>query len=194
MRYQLCNTPLIAPTAQVLSKIILKLFGWNAVGKVPAHIKKYVAVAAPHTSNWDFPIFLMTAFALGLNAHWMGKHTLFRFPFRNVMTWLGGIPVNRTIRGDMVATATKMLRSADTFAIGISPEGTRRATEHWHTGFWYIAQSAQVPIILAYIDYKTKQCGIYAEFRSSGDVTQDMEQIKDFYATFEGRNPHNFKI
>ncbi len=194
MRYTIFNAPIISRVARVLSKAILKIIGWRVVGEVPQGIKKFVAVTAPHTSNWDFLIFLMTTFILRLDAHWMGKDTLFHFPFRGFMTWLGGIPVNRKVKGNMVAKATEMFLANEAFAIGIAPEGTRKATGEWKKGFWYIAQSAHVPIMLAFIDYKAKECGIGAEFCPSDSVHDDMTCIKHYYTQFEGKHPENFRI
>lgn len=192
MGQKLFNMPLITPLARWLSKLTLKLCGWKTVGEIPSHVTKCVVVGGPHTSNWDFPVFLMTAFALKINAHWMGKNTLFRFPFRAVMTWLGGIPINRQIRGDMVNKAADMFLANERLVIGVSPEGTRRATSQWHTGFWHIAKKAKVPIILAFVDYKLKQCGIYDEFVPTDDVDADMLRIKEIFTKFEGRRPKNF--
>lgn len=193
MKYRLLNTPFVTPLIRVICRITLKAFGWTVEGEIPAHVKKYIAAVAPHTSNWDFPILLMTAFVLRVDAHWMGKHTLFRFPFRSVMTYCGGIPVDRRTRNDMVAKATVMFKTHDEFALGIAPEGTRKATARWHTGFWHVARNADVPLYLAFIDYKTKRAGIFGKFHLSDDVGFDMERIKLFYAGFHGRHPHNFK-
>lgn len=194
MRYRIFTTPLISSVAHVFSKMVLALTGWKVVGEIPPQVKKCVVIGAPHTSNWDFPVFLMTAFTLKLNAHWMGKHTLFRFPIRSLMTWLGGIPVRREIRDDMVAKATEMFHTSDELIIALSPEGTRKATARWHTGFWHIAQKAKVPIYLAFVDFGTKQCGVYGELHTSGNVEDDMKWIKHFYSRFQGRHPHQFKI
>lgn len=195
MQYQLFNTPVVTPILRVLSAITLKLLGWKVVGNIPERMKKCVVIGAPHTSNWDFPIFLMTAFVLRVNIRWIGKHTLFHFPFHSLMTWLGGMPIDRRVRGDMVAKASALFRDVDEFVLGISPEGTRKATPHWHTGFWYIAQSAHVPIFLAFIDYRAKQCGFHGEFHSTGDIELDMNRIKDFFSkSFRGKRPHNFTI
>ena len=193
MRYRLLNTPLVTPFIRALCLITLRVFGWNVEGEVPAHVKKFVATVAPHTSNWDFVILLMTAFVLRVDAHWMGKHTLFRFPFRGIMAYFGGIPVDRRVRSGMVAKATEMFNAHDEFVIGIAPEGTRKAPARWRTGFWHMAHNAGVPLYLAFIDYKTKRAGIFGQFHLSDDVESDMERIKLFYSGFHGRHPHNSK-
>ncbi len=188
------NTPVLTPIIRTLSNAILKAIGWHVVGKIPDDVKKYVVVVAPHTSNWDFPICFMTAFVLKLNAHWIGKHTLFPRPFRRFMMWIGGIPVNRQIQGDTVAKTAQLFRERAELAIGISPEGTRKPVTNWHTGFWHIAHEANVPIVIAYIDYKLKECGIYGVFVSTGHVGLDMDIIKTMYSRYTAKHPRNFKV
>lgn len=188
------NTPVLTPIIRTLSNAILKAIGWHVVGKIPDDVKKYVVVVAPHTSNWDFPICFMTAFVLKLNAHWIGKHTLFPRPFRRFMMWIGGIPVNRQLKGDTVVKTAQLFRERNEFAIGISPEGTRKPVANWHKGFWYIAHDAGVPIIIAYIDYKLKECGIYGVFVSAGHVGLDIDIMKTIYLRFTPKYPRNFKV
>lgn len=188
------NTPVLTPIIRTLSNAILKAIGWHVVGNIPEGMKKYVVVVAPHTSNWDFPICFMTAFVLRLNAHWIGKHTLFPRPFRSFMMWIGGIPVNRQVKGDTVAKTGQLFRESDDFAIGISPEGTRKPVANWHKGFWYIAKEADVPIIIVYIDYKLKECGIHGALRSTSDVEHDIDTIKASYSMCTPKHPCNFRV
>jgi len=89
----------------------------------------------------------------------------------------------------MVAKVTTMFNTHDKFVIGIAPEGTRKTTARWHTGFWYVAHNAAVPLYLVFIDYKTKRTGISEEFQLSENVEADMRRIKLFYADFHGRHP-----
>lgn len=194
MTHTIFNTPVITPIIRALSKVILKAIGWRVVGEIPAGMKKFVVVVAPHTSNWDFPICFMTAFVLKLNAHWIGKHTLFPRPSRRFMMWIGGIPVNRQIKGDTVTKTAQLFRERAELAIGISPEGTRKPVANWHTGFWHIAHEAGVPIVIAYIDYKLKECGICRVLVSTGDVERDIHTMKAFYSRCTPKHPSNFKV
>lgn len=190
---QVFNTPVVTPLLRSISACTLKLWGWRVVGETPSSTSKYVVIVGPHTSNWDFIVLLMAAFVLQLSdAHWLGKHTLFRFPFGGIMRWLGGIPVDRTAHHDMVAYVVEQIRASNAFVLGLSPEGTRRAVTTWHTGFWHIAQAANIPVYLAFIDFRTKECGIFGRMPSSGSVNEDMTWIKEFYSLFHGYNPENF--
>lgn len=188
MTYKIFNTPLISKFIELLFRFILKVSGWTIVGERPLGLKKFVVIGAPHTSNWDILIVLMTSFALKLDVHWLGKHKLFRWPFYSLMSWLGGIPVNRDISENMVNKAVQMFAQSDTLVIGLAPEGTRSKTNSWRSGFWYIAHQAQVPIVLAFVDAKNKQGGILGVFQPTDDVDADIATLQSRYEVFRGIN------
>ena len=151
-------------------------------------------IAAPHTSNWDLPYTLMVAFSLRLHVYWMGKEQLFKPPFRGVMMWLGGIPVDRAKSTNLVAASVEAIKAADgPMQLIVPPEGTRSKTRYWKTGFYYIAVGAQVPIVMAYMDYEKKISGLGPVFQPTGDLEADMDAIKAFYAPFKGKNAGQFQ-
>lgn len=136
----------------------------------------------------------MVAFALRLNPYWMGKHSIFKAPFGGIMQWLGGIPVNREQSNNLVAASADALRAADgPVQLIVPPEGTRSKTRYWKTGFYYIALGAQVPIVMAYMDYSTKRSGLGPLFQPTGNMEDDMAAIKAFYAPFKGKNATQFE-
>ena len=170
------------------SRLVLKLAGWRVEGAVPASVHKCVLIAAPHTTNWDLPITLMAAFLLRLNPYWMGKASIFKPPFGAVMRWLGGIAVQREQSNNLVAASAAALVAADSpVQLIVPPQGTRSGVTEWKTGFYYIAQTAQLPILLAYIDYPNKRVGLGPVFEPSGDIERDMAEIKAFYAPMRGK-------
>ena len=174
--------------------VVLRLTGWKTEGYLPAEAKKCVFIAAPHTSNWDFPLTLLVAFALKLDIYWMGKASLFRFPIGGLMRWLGGIPVNREKSNNLVATSAQALIEANRpVQLVIPPEGTRSKTRHWKTGFYYIALEAKVPILMAYMDYSRKISGIGPTLIPTGEIENDMQVVKNFYASFKGKNAAQFE-
>jgi 1-acyl-sn-glycerol-3-phosphate acyltransferase len=194
MHRTIFSTPVVNTLLRAASVTYLRLTGWRVEGALPPEAAKSVFIAAPHTSNWDLPNTLMAAFALRLNIHWMGKQSIFKPPFRGLMMWLGGIPVNRDKSTNLVAASAQALRKADgPLQLVVPPEGTRAKTRYWKTGFYYIAQEAQVPIVLAYMDYSRKVCGIGPLFQPTGDVEADMARIKAFYAPFKGKNADQFE-
>ena len=194
MHRTIFSTPVVNTLLRAASVTYLRLTGWRVEGALPPEAAKSVFIAAPHTSNWDLPNTLMAAFALRLNIHWMGKQSIFKPPFRGLMMWLGGIPVNRDKSTNLVAASAQALREADgPLQLVVPPEGTRAKTRYWKTGFYYIAQEAQVPIVLAYMDYSRKVCGIGPLFQPTGDVEADMARIKAFYAPFKGKNADQFE-
>lgn len=193
MHRTIFNTPVVSPVLRAFSLAWLKLAGWQVQGQLPPEARKAVLIAAPHTSNWDLPYTLMVGFALHLRLYWMGKAGIFRFPFGGLMRWLGGIAVDRSQSTNLVAASAAALRAADgPVQLAVPPEGTRGATRHWKTGFYFIAREAQVPIVLAYMDYERKVSGLGPVFQPTGDVERDMATIKAFYAPFKGRNARQF--
>lgn len=194
MHHTIFDTPVVNTLLRVVSRATLRLTGWTIEGSLPAHAAKSVLIAAPHTSNWDLPYTLMLAFSLHLRVYWMGKQSLFRAPFGGVMRWLGGIPVNREQSSNLVASSAQAMRAAKgPMQLIVPPEGTRGKTRHWKTGFYYIAQEAGVPIVLAFVDYGRKVGGLGPVFEPTGDLDADMATIKAFYAPIKGKNADQFE-
>ncbi len=193
MHRTIFDTPIINTLLRWFSVGMLKLLGWKVEGALPQSCSKSVFIAAPHTSNWDLPYTLMVAFALRLNIYWMGKASIFPFPLRHTMMWLGGIPVHREKSNNLVDASADAIRSATgPLQLVVPPEGTRSKVRYWKTGFYYIALAAGVPVVMSYMDYSKKIAGLGPVFVPTGDLEADMVKIKAFYAPFKGRNPDQF--
>jgi 1-acyl-sn-glycerol-3-phosphate acyltransferase len=193
MHHTIFDTPIVNTLFRWLSVGFLRLTGWKVVGQLPPGAAKSVLIAAPHTSNWDLPYTLMVAFTLRLNVYWIGKSSIFRPPFRGVMMWLGGIPVDRSQNNNLVAASSAAIsRATGPLQLIVPPEGTRSNTRYWKTGFYYIAQGAGVPIVMAFLDYEKKIGGLGPVFEPSGDIEKDMLAIKAFYAGVRGKNVDQF--
>ena len=194
MHRTIFDTPVVNTFLRAFSRITLRLTGWTVEGQLPDKATKSVLIAAPHTSNWDLPYTLMLAFVLRLRVYWMGKHSLFKGPLGPVMRWLGGIPVNREQSSNLVASSAQAMRAAKgPMQLIVPPEGTRGKTRHWKTGFYFIAQEAGVPIVLAFVDYGRKVGGLGPVFEPTGDLERDMADIKAFYAPIKGKNADQFE-
>jgi len=183
--------PVISTLFRYLSILLLKLIGWRAVNQVPL-LNKYLVIGAPHTSNWDFVLFLLFGFKMRYNTRWLGKDTLFRFPIRGLMIRLGGIPVDRSKSNNVVEQMADYFNSVDELSVIIAPEGTRDKTVGWKTGFYHIAIAANVPIVLGYVDSSTKSIGFGPVFYPTGDIEADLEKIQAFYADKKGLIPDNY--
>lgn len=183
----LFTTPLVNVLLRGFSRLVLRLAGWRVEGSL--QVERCVLIAAPHTSNWDLPLTLMTAFVLDLRLHWLGKHTIFRPPFGALMRWLGGIAVNRHQKNNLVADSAQTLREAEgPLQLIIPPEGTRDKVRVWKSGFYWIAHGAGVPIQLAYMDYANKRAGLGPLLHPSGDYAADLPKIQAYYAPFTGKH------
>ena len=185
MRTTVFSTPLLTPVLRGLALLILVLIGWSTRGEPLAH-QRCVLIGAPHTSNWDFPLMLLVVLKLKLRLFWMGKHTLFPFPFGWLMKWLGGIPINRSASHNVVNETVRQYAENDQLIILIPPEGTRSKVTRWKTGFYHIANNAEVPILMGYVDASKKEAGFADFFTPTGDLEKDMVEIRAFYANKRG--------
>ncbi len=182
MRTTIFSTPLLTSLLRMLAILILKIMGWTAVGKEISD-PKLVLIGAPHTSNWDFPLMLMVVLKLRLKVFWMGKKELFRFPFGWLMRWLGGIPIDRSKSNNVVDQITREYAEQRELVVLVPPEGTRSKVDRWKTGFYHIAKNANVPILMGYVDAPKKEAGLADFFTPTGNLEQDMQEIRKFYAS-----------
>ena len=153
---------------QAVSALLLQAFGWRIEGDIP-DVSKAVILGAPHTSNWDFALTLLTAFALGVRLQWVGKHTLFRGPSGWFMRWAGGVPADRSAATGFVGAMITEFKRRPAFLLAIMPQGTRRSGTPWKSGFHYIARGAQVPIIPVAFDYRHKVMRFGRAFTTTDD-------------------------
>ncbi len=191
MQRTILNTPLLSPFLRPLSKGVLRAAGWRLEGEAPK-ADRYVMIAAPHTSNWDGVLLLLMANVLDIPLYWFGKNTLFRFPLGIFMRYMGGIPVDRSKKGDLVARMSKVFQTQKHMVLVVPPEATRSRVERWKTGFYRIAESAGVPIGLGYLDWGTKTGGVGPLFEPTGALEEDIESIRGFYVDFAGRFADQF--
>ena len=185
MRTTIFSTPLLTPILRGISIFILRVIGWKTRGTELAH-QRFVLIGAPHTSNWDFPLMLMVVLKLKLRVFWMGKHTLFPFPFGGLMKWLGGVPINRSSSHNVVRETVRQFKDHEELVVLIPPEGTRSKVKEWKTGFYHIANMAKVPILMGYVDAEKKEAGFADFFHPTGDIDKDLEEIRNFYKPING--------
>lgn len=178
---------------KTIGRAILRMAGWAFEGPVPA-TRRYVLIAAPHTSNWDFVYMMAMAWAIGVRLHWMGKASLFVFPLGPVFKALGGLPIRRDLPGRLVEQSVARFAQSEALVLAVPAEGTRGGGSTWRSGFYHIARLAEVPIVLGYLDYRRRRGGLGAELRTSGDVRRDMDRIRAFYADKTARHPSRFTL
>jgi 1-acyl-sn-glycerol-3-phosphate acyltransferase len=167
---------------------MLRLFGWRSELVWPPEPRGLILVY-PHTSNWDFVIGVLFRIGHGLPAHWMGKDTMFKWPFAGLLRRIGGVPINRRERTGMIASLVEEFRRRDWMWLAMAPEGTRSYTDHLKSGFYQIALASNLPIGLAYIDYGQRKIAIDTYVRMTGDEEQDLATLRHFYADKQARLP-----
>lgn len=166
--------------------------GWKLVGNFPSHLKKYVVIAAPHTSWQDFPIAILARNSSGEKINFIGKNSLFKGPFGWIFKSLGGAPVDRSKNNNLVDAIVDIFDSREQFRLGLSPEGTRKKVEKWKTGFYYIAKGAKVPIVLATLDFGQKQVKVSEPYYPTDDKEKDFAYFHSFYEGVKGKKPELF--
>lgn len=178
-----------------LCGIYLKIIGWKITAPVPDAIKKCVMIVAPHTSNLDFIIGRAAFYKMGLkNVKFLIKKESFKFPMGWLLKALGALPVDRSKGNNTINESISLFTKYDPLYLLITPEGTRKRVENWKKGFYHIAQSVHVPVVLIYIDYSKKEGGYGGVLYPSGNFDDDFKIITDFYRGKRGKNPENFNL
>ena len=179
------------PLAAAFGRFMMGIRGWRVEGEFP-DLKKMVLIVAPHTSNWDFPTGLYVKFAMRMGGRFVGKHTLFRGPLGPVMRWLGGIPVDRSAAAGFVSEVARVVREAERMTLVIAPEGTRKLTGKWKSGFYRIALEAGVPIFPVGFDYPRKVIFMKPPFQPTGDYEKDLAYLRSLYDAQMALVPRNY--
>lgn len=177
-----------ATPAQRAARALLRSLGWRVDVAWPS-VPRCIIIVYPHTSNWDFVLGYLARLAAGLPVHWIGKDTLFRWPFAGLLRRMGGIPVNRRERTGFIAHLAEEFRRRPRMWVAMAPEGTRARTDHWKSGFYHLARAADVPVGLAFIDYRARVVGLATYLALTGDEEADLARIRAAYAEKAGRHP-----
>lgn len=173
---------------RALGRAIFRLLGWR-IGKNIPEIKKCIIILAPHTSNWDFLIALLVRSFIYNPIKFMGKHQLFFFPLSLFMRYLGGIPVNRGKHNNLVNVSVKLFAEDNPLYLVIAPEGTRKPVKRWKMGFYHIAKTANVPIVIMALDYRDKVVNFSDPILPTEDMAKDFKTIIDFAKQCHGKHP-----
>ncbi len=173
------------------ARLCLYLTGWELEGdrSIP---DKCILIAAPHTSNWDLFYLLAIGWTIDIQLSWLGKHTLFPWPVGGLMKRLGGVPVQRDRREDLVKQVAEVFRRSERLVLVVPPEGTRGYAQHWKSGFYHMAKEAQVPIVMGYLDYRRKRGGFGPKWHPQGNLRDEMNDVRVFYSDKIGKFPDWF--
>lgn len=168
-------------------QIFFKILKWKIEGEAPRHLKKAVFIVVPHTSWHDFYIGLLARRVLEMNIGYIAKKELFRFPFGWYFRWMGGTPLDRTPGQKKVEAIAGLFKQKDEFLLAIAPEGTRKKVLQWKTGFYYIAKSAQVPIVAIAFDFGHKKVRVSEPFYPTENEISDFKNLQAFFKNVKGK-------
>ncbi len=186
MQMTIFDTPVLSPLLRIGGIAALRLLGWTLEGERPG-ADRFVMVAEPHTAARDLPLMLAVAFAFRVKLHWIGKEELFAGWRHPLMTWLGGLPINRAGGGSEVERIARHFEGRSKIALGIAPGGSRAKTSGWRSGFYWIAVEAEVPILLSFLDFKARRTGVGPLIQPTGDYDRDVADMRKFYQGMEGK-------
>lgn len=172
---------------RLVGRVLLRLLRWDFVGEFP-NLPKMVLIVAPHSSSWDFIVGVAVMFALGFDAHFIGKKELFRGPLGMLMRWLGGIPVDRSSPHGQVGQLRDTLRQRERVILAITPEGTRKPVAEWRSGFYHIAHAAGLPIAPVFFDNVTRTVGFFPVLMPTGDAEREIATLRARYAHLKRRD------
>jgi len=176
---------------KTISTNILSLLGWKSEGEFPA-LSKSVIIFAPHTSYWDGfygKLFLMQ---FGINYKFLSKKEFFKFPLNIFFKLFGSIPVSKN--KEFINDVTELFKNHSELHIVLSPEGQLAKTDHWKKGFYYMAKSANVPIVVGFIDYKKKEMGFKGVIRDTSDMKETFTDICNLYKDVNAKYPKDFTL
>lgn len=176
---------------RLIFKLVFKILGWRVEGNIQSGLKKCVLIIAPHTSNWDLFLGIGARSICGFSANYLIKKEAFKYkPIAWFLESTGGIPVDRrSDKVDVVSDVVNYFHQRDSLILTLTPEGTRSYVKEWKTGFYRIADRAQVPIVLVAFDYGLKSVKFLDVVKTSGDMNKDIEHIKSLYHNIKGKYP-----
>ncbi|PCH73271.1 MAG: acyltransferase [Flavobacteriaceae bacterium] len=172
--------------------IFFTILGWRIENDAPLHLKKYVIIAAPHTSWQDFPVGIFTKWVCGFPANFIGKASIFKPPFGFIFKALGGVPVDRSKSANMVDAIVDVFNSKEQFVLALAPEGTREKVAAWKTGFYYIAKGAKVPVVMIGLDFEHKKVVFSEPYMVTENKEKDFMFFYDFFRDIKGKHPERY--
>ena len=191
---------MLGPLFVYICRVLFFFKGFRVKHNFPLEINKAVLVGAPHTSNWDFILAVAALHYLGLSprVRLAIKKEANVFPLKGILKYLGCVPVDRSKRkeGDtrphVVEQMLERVQQTDVIWPTFAPEGTRSRVEEWRTGFYHIATGANLPVVMAYLDFENKEIGCAGIFHPTGDVDADIKAIRKVYDHYKGAKPDKF--
>lgn len=175
----------------LVGKVIFKTFGWKVDGEVPYHLPKKLYVVIPHTSNWDFPLGIALKMYKNMEVGFIGKKSLFKWPFGWFFRWLGGIPVNRKKTQGFIDSVVEAINQEERFSMSIAPEGTRGKVKKLKSGFYHIATKANIPIVYVKFDWQHKTVVFDKPRHVTGTIEEELAYIESYFDGVLGAIPKN---
>ena len=165
-----------------ISKLLFKIYGWKLIGSVPSDVKKFVLIAAPHSTNFDFFLAMPTMWSLGVPGKFLIKKEHIETFYGFLIKWMGGIAVDRQNQNkDFTEQLKKTISESDEMALLFTPEGTRSKVKKWKSGFYRVAVACNLPILMSYPLHTKKEVHLGELYYPTGDFVTDFTYFEDYY-------------
>jgi len=173
-----------------LCKIVYThILGWKVSGPHPNDVKQKVIIAAPHTSGWDLPLGLLLKYQIDLDVRFVGKKSLFKWPFDKFFRMWGLLPIDRTKGISVVDEIIQLFKDGKINSIGLAPEGTRVKVKKFKSGFYRIAKALDIPVVMAKFDYEAKEISFSPPYFLKKTKEEDMSYIESYFRGTKGKIP-----
>ena len=158
--------------------------------------KKAIVLGVPHTSVWDFLVSYLFYTQFGKVAHIMIKKEFFFWPLGPILRACGAVPVDRASAASMVRSLIDQMNQEEEFHLAIAPEGTRKPTKRWKTGFHLIARETGATVYVGYYDWGRKRISVGEPMELTDDPKADMQRIYDIYRPMgiQGKHKDGFIV
>lgn len=177
---------------RTISRFILKIIGWKVTGEFAHGLKKTITIVLPHTSNWDFPLGMLTQWSTDQKIGFVIKKSWIETPIIGLLLKkMGATPIDRSKNNNLVDSLVKSYTEEDELNICFTPEGTRKRVTRLRTGFYHVARKANIPIVMVKFDYKNKVIEFREPFYPTKDQEHDFEIIEAYFKNVQGKNPEN---
>ncbi len=170
--------------------------GFRLINSPPPEMRKCILLFAPHTSNWDYILGVTCMRGLNMPIKVVIKNMWTRFPFGLIIKPLGGIGITRsdTKGASQVDKIASSIEDYPEIALVVTPEGSRSLRTEWKTGFYYIAQKANLPIITIKGNYKDKTAEFGPVIQHGTDFETAMHTIAQYYNDSQAKYPADFSV
>jgi 1-acyl-sn-glycerol-3-phosphate acyltransferase len=172
--------------------VVERILGWNTEGYVYPTERRFILLTEPHTSNFDLFIVFYWGCKIRRRIHFLIKKEIATwFVVGKLLKWAGAIYIDRDAPLSALKAVIREARAHEEFILLVSPSGTRKYTEGWKPGFYFISQKTKLPLMPAGADFARKKAMLHPVIHPSGDIQADIELMRPFFESITAKFPED---